>query len=118
MTLPSKYRSPRSRDFRQYYFHYILLGSIAIAIYVGILNAIEKYGPAFLYGWTIENAIIFSGFVALFVGATYIPWRIYIKKYGLPANNESMIRYTIFTYALIIGILAAIAAIAILISSV
>lgn len=96
----------------------MLFGSIAIAIYFGILNAIEKYGPAFLYGWTIENAIIFSGLVTLFVLATYIPWRIYIKKFGLSTNNDSLIRYFIFRYALIIGILAAIAAVAILISSV
>jgi len=95
-----------------------MIGGIAIAvtIYIGFLGALNKYGPQFLSGWTIENTLIFAGLFALFVLATYIPWRIYNKKFGLPYDNESLIKYAIFKYALIIGILAAITAVGILIS--
>lgn len=98
MTLPSKYRSPRSRDFRQYYFHYILVGGVAIAIFIGFLGALNKYGPEFLSGWTIENTLIFAGLSALFVLSLLISRRIFIKIIGRRWLEMTENEFNVFHY--------------------
>ena len=94
MTLPSKYRSPNSRDFSIAYFIFLVIffGGIAIGIYLGILNAVEKYGPAFLYGWTIQNIILVIGFSAISVLAVLISRQTFSHIIGVPWQNMNQIQ--------------------------
>ena len=94
MTLPSKYRSPNSRDFHTAYFIFLVIffGGIAIGIYLGILNAIEKYGPAFLDGWTIQNIILVVGFSAIIILAVLISRQTFSHIIGVPWHNMNQIQ--------------------------
>ena len=84
MTLPSKYRSPNSRNFPTEYviFLTVLFGGCAIAIYYGILLSVDKYGPGILSGWTIKNTLIFVGFIAMFFLLLLILRRMFRKIIG------------------------------------